>query len=79
MASDPHPEHEPRYVAGNHIRLQIAGSDAGRLTGYCNRLAEGGQVVMPLEKQGWGAVDGQLVDRFGASWIFNIREDPPAE
>ena len=32
----------------------------------------GGTVIMPLEKQMWGDEYGQLVDKFGISWMVNI-------
>ena len=34
-------------------------------------LADGGNVVMPYERQFWGADYGQCVDRFGISWMVN--------
>ena len=37
-----------------------------------NALAEGGKITMPLEKQFWGATFGQLIDRFGNQWMFNL-------
>lgn len=36
------------------------------------RLAEGGAVTMPLEKQFWGDVFGSCTDRFGIHWMFNL-------
>jgi PhnB protein len=34
-------------------------------------LAEGGQVIMPLEKTFWAERFGMFVDRFGVSWLVN--------
>lgn len=31
-------------------------------------LAEGGKVVMPLEKQFWGTMSGMVMDPFGIRW-----------
>ena len=36
-----------------------------------NDLAEGGKVVMPLEKTFWAERFGMLVDRFGIPWLIN--------
>lgn len=36
------------------------------------RLAEGGQISMPLKKQFWDATYGQLKDRFGLHWMMNF-------
>lgn len=66
-------------AAGNsngapRITVAIAGSDdqLDAQTEQFNKLAEEGTVVMPLEKQMWGAVYGQVVDKFGITWQFNI-------
>ena len=42
------------------------------LRGYFQRLAEGGTVDMPLEKQMWGDEFGMLTDKFGISWMVNV-------
>ncbi len=52
--------------------ISLSGDDSGELRGYWEKLAEGGQVSMPLEKQMWGDEFGMLVDRFGVSWMVNI-------
>jgi len=35
------------------------------------RLAEGGEVTMPIAQQFWGARFGMLTDKFGIQWMFN--------
>ncbi|MGE4408183.1 VOC family protein [Pseudomonas sp.] len=37
-------------------------------------LAEGGQVVMPMEKTFWAERFGMLTDRFGVSWMVNCEQ-----
>ncbi|MDU0479147.1 VOC family protein [Staphylococcus chromogenes] len=61
-------------VGSPRITVAIAGSDdqLEAQTEQFNKLADGGNVVMPLEKQMWGAVYGQVVDKFGVTWQFNI-------
>jgi len=39
-----------------------------------HELANGGRVVMPLEKTFWAARFGMLVDRFGIPWQINCEE-----
>jgi PhnB protein len=34
-------------------------------------LAEGGRVIMPLDKTFWAKAFGMLVDRFGTPWMVN--------
>jgi len=69
MASDlaPGMEHAP----GNNITISLSG-DGDELHGYWEKLADGGQVTMPLEKQMWGDEFGMCVDRFGVPWMVNI-------
>lgn len=70
MAADapPNMEHKP----GNNITISLSGDDGADLRGYWEKLAEGGQVMMPLEKQSWGDEFGMLTDRFGIPWMVNI-------
>ncbi|NUT49658.1 MAG: VOC family protein [Saccharothrix sp.] len=70
MASDTPPgmPHNP----GDNITISLSGDDAGELRGYFERLADGGKVTMPLEKQMWGDEFGALQDRFGINWMVNI-------
>jgi len=39
-----------------------------------NKLAAGGKVTMPLQKQFWGAKFGMLVDKFGTGWMLSHEE-----
>jgi PhnB protein len=70
MGADTPPgtEHEP----GNNISVSLSGEDADELRGYWEKLADGGTVSVPLEKQMWGDEFGMCVDRFGISWMVNI-------
>ena len=76
MASDVHPEHSQPYVAGNSVYLSLIGTDRDLLAGWFDRLAEGGKVEMPLEKQFWGDEYGALTDKFGMRWMVNISPEP---
>ena len=70
MGSDTPPgmEHNP----GDNITISLSGDDAAELRGYWERLADGGNVTVPLEKQMWGDEYGSLTDRFGINWMVNI-------
>jgi len=72
MASDSHPEHGHLLTVGNGVNLSFVGTDAKKLTEYFNKLAEGGAIEMPLEKQFWGDVYGACEDKFGVHWMVNI-------
>ncbi len=50
----------------------LIGTDEKQLTEYFNNLAEGERITMPLAKQFWGDIYGQLTDKFGIHWMVNI-------
>lgn len=56
---------------GNGIHLSIMLNDEAEANSIFNQLAEGGNVTMPLAKQFWGAIYGQVTDKFGVSWMLN--------
>lgn len=58
------------------ISLSLGGSDKEKLTSLFDKLAEGGEVKMPLKKQMWGDLFGELTDQFGVDWMVNITEQP---
>jgi PhnB protein len=59
---------------GDNISISLSGTDADELRGYWQKLADGGTVTMPLEKQMWGDEFGMVVDRFGINWMVNITQ-----
>ncbi|MBC2900580.1 VOC family protein [Streptomyces cupreus] len=58
--------------AENNFSVSLSGDDDAELRGYWEKLSEGGQVSVPLEKQMWGDVFGMCTDRFGVPWMVNI-------
>ena len=71
MASDT-PEGMPEASPGGNITISLSGDDSDDLRGYWAKLADGGQVMLPLEKQMWGDEFGMCTDRFGVAWMVNI-------
>jgi len=59
-------------VVGNNLQVSLSGDDAAALRGYWAALSQGGQVVMPLERQMWGDDYGMIADKFGVLWHVNI-------
>ncbi|WP_430785858.1 VOC family protein [Actinoplanes sp. G11-F43] len=70
MASDTPPGMD--YKPGENITVSLSGDDGALLRGYWEGLSAGAEIRVPLEKQMWGDEFGQLVDRFGISWMVNI-------
>ncbi|SFB41395.1 PhnB protein [Amycolatopsis marina] len=60
------------YRPGNTMSVSLSGDDADELRACWMKLADGGQVSVPLEKQMWGDEFGMCVDRFGVSWMVDI-------
>jgi PhnB protein len=62
------------YQEGSNFSMSLSGqSDSeGQLSGYFDKLADGGTVLMPLEKAVWGDTFGMCKDRFGITWLVNI-------
>ncbi len=54
-----------------NIQLSVDVPDEKKIEEVFNKMAEGGQVTMPLAKQFWGAKFGMLKDKFGVGWMFN--------
>lgn len=61
----------PAFTRGDGMTISLSGDDE-ELGRYFEKLADGGQVTMALEKQAWGDLYGQVIDRFGVSWMVNV-------
>ena len=75
MAADTPPGMESNAGGGN-ITISLSGDDEQQLRGYWDKLAEGGNVTMPLEKQMWGDVFGMCTDKYGVPWMVDIVPPP---
>lgn len=59
------------FVKGNNISLTLQCSSLGEIESHFAKLSDGGEVKMPLEEQFWGAMYGEVADKFGVRWLFN--------
>jgi PhnB protein len=64
------------FDPGRRITVSLSGDDSEELRAYWEKLAEGGTVTMPLEKQMWGDEFGMCTDRFGVPWMVDIGPPP---
>lgn len=71
MASDAMPGAEQTW-GGTRNYIAFLGDDVEVLTGWYEALAADGTAGMPLEMQVWGDMYGDVKDKFGIEWIFNI-------
>lgn len=70
MASD-NPDRS-RELGTGKIHLALGGSDEEKLRRVFDTLGVGGKVGVPLEKQVWGDIYGDLRDKHGINWMINI-------
>jgi PhnB protein len=68
MSDDPRPE---GTADGGNISLTIGLNDPERAKQLFGNLANGGSVVMPIEKTYWADAFGMVVDKFGIKWMVN--------
>ncbi|WP_239491153.1 VOC family protein [Luteitalea sp. TBR-22] len=69
MLSDAYPGLQ--VAPGTNMNVAVHYTDTSIVEAQFAKLAEGGRVETPLQDTFWGARFGQLVDRFGISWMFN--------
>jgi PhnB protein len=67
------------YPTGSSISVSLSGEDVAELTGYWEKLSDGGTVQEPLSEAPWGDSFGMCVDRFGTHWMVNIAGAKAAE
>ena len=71
MASDAMADAEATS-GGTRIQIAFMGDDVEPLKGWYEKLAGDGSADMPLEDQVWGDMYGEVTDKFGVEWMFNI-------
>lgn len=71
MGCDAMPGAEQTW-GGTRNYIAFMGDDVDTLVGWYNALAADGTPGMPLEKQVWGDMYGDVKDKYGIEWMFNI-------
>jgi PhnB protein len=66
-----------RYEQPKGFSLSLQIDHSGEAERVFQALADGGMIVMPLEKTFWAERFGMVVDRFGVPWLINC-ETPSA-
>jgi PhnB protein len=61
-------------TAGNNVWINLNCESAEEISRLFAGLAEGGEIVMALADQFWGATFGMVRDRFGIHWMFNYEK-----
>lgn len=63
------------FIAGNNITLSIGSDNEGEVRNLYNKLKEGGQVIMELQKTFWSKLYGMVQDKFGIIWQICISSE----
>jgi PhnB protein len=63
---------EKGLIKGNAVSLMLNCSSEAEIQQYYAQLAEGGERTHPLEISFWGALFGDLTDKFGNQWLLHF-------
>ncbi|GAP79587.1 MULTISPECIES: VOC family protein [Brachybacterium] len=74
-------EHDEPFSARGLMVALLGAAEPTTLRTWFAALAEGGDVVDPLQRRDWGASDGQVRDRYGVLWLIGYEHgtDPTAD
>ena len=53
----------------------LSATSLDELSGYWGRLADGATAIEPLAASAWSAGFGMLTDRFGVTWVLDVRAE----
>ncbi|GMK46107.1 MULTISPECIES: VOC family protein [Paenibacillus] len=60
------------FTVGNNISLAFVEEDEAKLRSAFDRLKVGGNIAMELQETFWSKLYGQVTDKFGIHWQFNL-------
>lgn len=69
MGSDMVPE--SGLLKGNSVSLSLTCSSTAELTRLYRKLSSGGMASHPPQETRWGALFGELTDKFGNRWLLS--------
>ncbi len=64
---------EQGLVKGNTVSLMLNCSSEEEINSCYKKLSEGGEATHPLENTYWGALFGDLTDKFGNHWLLHYQ------
>lgn len=65
------------FQPGDTIQIAIHPEEEARAREIFAALADGGEVIMPLQKTDWSPLYGQVKDKFGITFQVNVPGDQP--
>lgn len=66
------PSAMPYEQGANPFFVSVRGEDADEISALWRRLADGSNVLRPLEPAAWAPLYGMLTDRFGVTWVLDV-------
>ena len=58
-------------IKGNSVSLMLDCTSEEEIRNCYEKLSEGGEATHPLENTFWGALFGDLTDKYGNHWLLN--------
>jgi len=71
MASDLNRE---KLLEGNTFGLCINCDTEAELNAFFSKLSAGGKIIQSVGDMPWGALYGELTDKYGKLWMFNFHK-----
>lgn len=71
MGSDRVSTCDEPIIVGNNFSVTYQPSSQEEADRLFPKLAEGGEITMPLQENFWGSYFGLCTDKFGIHWMFN--------
>ena len=71
MATDTLESMGMNTIIGNNVYICVNTESEEETVRFFNKLSEGGDIEMPLNKAFWGAYCGMCRDKFGMQWMIN--------
>jgi PhnB protein len=59
---------------GNTVTMCINCSTEEEIRNFYEKLSIGGEIIYALDTSFWGALYGELTDRFGHNWMLNFQQ-----
>ncbi|HUR67392.1 MAG TPA: VOC family protein [Chitinophagaceae bacterium] len=70
---------EKGLLKGNAVSLMLNCSSEDEIKGFYSKLVIGGEATHPLEISFWGALFGDLTDKFGNHWLLHFDKNKGKE
>jgi PhnB protein len=59
-------------IQGNSVSLMLDCSSEDEIKTVYKKLSKGGKATHPLETTFWGALFGDLTDKYGNNWLLHF-------